>query len=305
MAGGRHRPEDFVSHRADWVKPISVRYKDVDVHEIPPNGQGIAALIALGIMDRLATDGLDPDGAEMQHLQIEATKLGLADARAQVADIAFMNVSPEELLEPGRLDDLAKAIDRRAGAAPVSGGTRGHGTVYLAAADSTGMAVSYIQSNYQGFGSGVVVPGTGIALHNRGYSFTTEAGHPNQVGPGKRPLNTIIPGFVTRNGKAVAPFGVMGGMMQPQGHVQMVTRMFGAGQNPQAAIDAPRWRSEVDGLWVESSMPEETRQGLANRGHHVVAATDLDFGAAQIVHRLEHGWLGASESRRDGCALGW
>jgi gamma-glutamyltranspeptidase/glutathione hydrolase len=304
-AGGRLSLADFSTHRPDWVTPLSVRYRDVDVHEIPPNGQGIAALIALGILDRLDTDGLDPDGAEMQHLRIEATKVGLTDARAHVADIAFMRAQPKELLDPTRLDHLATSISRSAAAVTPLPSTPGRGTVYLAAADASGMAISFIQSNYQGFGSGVVVPGTGIALHNRGLSFSTAAGHPNRVGPGKRPLNTIIPGFVTRGGAALAPFGVMGGMMQPQGHVQMVTRMFGARQNPQAAIDAPRWRSEMDGLWVEASMPEATRDGLTRRGHRLITATDLDFGAAQIIHRLDHGWLGASESRRDGCALGF
>ena len=184
------------------MTPIGVRYRGVDVHELPPNGQGIAALVALGILDRLDTDGLDPDGAEMQHFRIEATKRGLADVRAEVADIDFMRTTPAELLDPARLDTLAAGIDRDSIGPSHTPSPGGRGTVYLATADASGMAVSYIQSNYAGFGSGVVVPGTGIALHNRGSCFSTEPGHPNQVAPGKRPLNTIIPGFVTRDGAA-------------------------------------------------------------------------------------------------------
>jgi gamma-glutamyltranspeptidase/glutathione hydrolase len=167
------------------------------------------------------------------------------------------------------------------------------------------MMVSLIQSNYHGFGSGVVVPGTGIALNNRASCFVTDPKHPNCCGPRKRPLNTIIPGFITRDGEAVASFGVMGGTMQPQGHTQMAVRMLACGQNPQTAIDAPRWRVEGDDVWVEPQMPATAIDGLRALGHRLSVGTILDFGAAQTILRVPHGYLAASESRRDGCAVGF
>ena len=178
-------------------------------------------------------------------------------------------------------------------------------TVYLTAADQDGMMVSFIQSNYHGFGSGVVVPGTGIALNNRGSCFVTTPGHPNRVGPSKRPLNTIIPGFVTKGGEPVISFGVMGGTMQPQGHTQVISRMLAFSQNPQAAIDAPRWRVEGDDVWIESAMPAEARDGLTRRGHRLKLGALTDFGAGQIIHRVEGGYVAGSEGRRDGCAVGF
>ena len=178
-------------------------------------------------------------------------------------------------------------------------------TVYLATADQDGMMVSLIQSNYHGFGSGVVVPGTGIALNNRGSCFVTTPGHPNRVGPSKRPLNTIIPGFVTKGGEPVISFGVMGGTMQPQGHTQVISRMLASGQNPQAAIDAPRWRVEGDDVWIEAAMSPEAKRGLAERGHRLREGTLLEFGAGQIIRRVAHGYVAGSEGRRDGCAVGF
>jgi gamma-glutamyltranspeptidase/glutathione hydrolase len=297
---------DLARHACDWVEPISVAFGDYDIHELPPNGQGISALIALGILDRCDISGLDPDGADFLHLQIEATKIGMAEVRAHVGDPGTMCVSANELLKPSRLDEQAKGLRRDLITQPEPPRQSMHGTVYLAAADQNGMAVSYIQSNYRGFGSGVVVPGTGIALHNRGNCFVLEDGHPNVVGPGKRPLNTIIPGFATHKGKTVAALGVMGGTMQPQGHVQMVCRMLGKNQNPQAAIDAPRWRFEDGTLSLEAAWPQSTRDGLAAKGYEIIPGTSLDFGAAQIIYRLDgDGWVAASEGRRDGCAVGF
>jgi gamma-glutamyltranspeptidase/glutathione hydrolase len=241
----------------------------------------------------------------MLHVQIEAMKLGMGDVREHVGDPAYMQVTPAELLDPARLHLSAKAIrrDRVAVAAPPP--QRAGGTVYLATADSAGMMVSLIQSNYMGFGSGVVVPGTGIALNNRGASFVTTKNHPNRVGPGKRALNTIIPGFISKDGAPVAAFGVMGGTMQPQGHVQVVSRMLASGQNPQAAIDAPRWRVEEGDVRVEATLSAEARRGLSARGHVLVEGDPLDFGASQIVRRIERGYVAGSESRRDGCAVGF
>ena len=302
--GGLMKAADLAAHRCDWVEPLDVTFCGHRVHELPPNGQGIAALIALGVLERCGIDGLAPDDPEMLHLQIEALKVGVFDVRTHVADPEHMRVEAASLLDPARLDELAAGI-RRGAAAPMRNAQRAASTVYLSAADSAGMMVSLIQSNYHGFGSGVVVPGTGIALNNRGSGFVTERDHPNCVGPSKRPLNTIIPGFITKDGEAVAAFGLMGGTMQPQGHLQVVSRMLASGQNPQTAIDAPRWRCEDGETWVEGEMPEDARSGLAARGHRLVEGTFLDFGASQIIRRTAHGYVAASESRRDGCAVGF
>jgi gamma-glutamyltranspeptidase/glutathione hydrolase len=303
--GGVLSASDLAEHTCHWVDPLSVSFRDHDIHELPPNGQGISALIALGILERCSLEGLDPDSAEFAHLQIEATKIGMAQTRAHVGDPAAMRVSAGELLAPDRLDDHARSLRRDRIEAPEPPRQTMHGTVYLAAADQNGMAVSFIQSNYMGFGSGVVVPGTGIALNNRGSSFVLDDNHPNMVGPGKRPLNTIIPGFATRKGKPVAAFGVMGGSMQPQGHVQVMCRMLAKKQNPQAAIDAPRWRFEEGKLSLEAAWPQSTRDGLIEKGYEITEGTSLDFGAAQIISRLDgDGWVAASEGRRDGCAVG-
>ena len=304
--GGVLSLDDLGAHAPEWVAPLSVGFQRHRIHELPPNGQGLAALIALGILDRLDIGGLDPDSAELQHLEIEATKLGMADVKAHVADPDAMLVRTETLLSEGYLDERARLIRRERASAPHPGRPKQHGTVYLAAADASGVMVSYIQSNFRGFGSGIVIPGAGIALNNRGSGFVLEHGHPNVVGPKKRPLNTIIPGFATRDGAPVAAFGVMGGAMQPQGHVQVATRLFASGQNPQAAVDAPRWRVEGDKVMIEAAWPPTFRDGLAARGHDLAGGSLLDFGASQIIWRLgEAGYAAASESRRDGQAVGF
>ena len=303
--GGFITTDDLAAHRCDWIDPIDVEFRGHRVHELPPNGQGIAALIALGVLDRLDIENLPPDSAEMLHLQIEALKLGAADVRAHVADADAMTVTVGELLDPARLDDFAKTLRRDEVAIPAPRSMNRGATVYLSTADQDGMMVSLIQSNYHGFGSGVVVPGTGIALNNRGSCFVTKPGHPNRVGPRKRPLNTIIPGFITKDGAPFASFGVMGGTMQPQGHTQVASRMLAHGQNPQAAIDAPRWRVEGDEVWVETTIPPDARRGLVGRGHALRDGTLLEFGAAQIIQRVAHGYIASSEGRRDGCAIGF
>jgi gamma-glutamyltranspeptidase / glutathione hydrolase len=304
--GGALSLEDLGEHAPAWVAPLSVDFQGYQIHELPPNGQGLAALIALGILDRFDLRGLDPDGAEIQHLEIEATKLGMADVKAYVADPRAMRVRAEALLASDYLDERARLIRRDRASAPHPGRPPQHGTVYLAAADAGGVMVSFIQSNYRGFGSGIVVPGTGIALNNRGSCFTLERGHPNIVEPRKRPLNTIIPGFATKNGAAVAAFGVMGGSMQPQGHVQVATRLFAMGQNVQAAVDAPRWRVEGDKLMLEVAWDRDFRDTLAALGHELEDGGNLDFGASQIIWRLgDSGYAAASESRRDGQAVGY
>ena len=301
--GGVMRASDLAAHRADWVGTISGDYRGYTVHEIPPNGQGIVALIALGILEQFDMSSFPADSADSVHLQIEAVKLAFADAHAYVADVEHMPVHPERLLDRDYLRQRAKLIDQ-AQAKPASAGTPRGGTVYLTAADASGVMVSMIQSNYMGFGSGVVVPGTGIALHNRGSDFAVARGHPNQVGPNKRPYHTIIPGFLSKDGAPVMSFGVMGGPMQPQGHVQVVTRIVDHGQNPQAACDGPRFRW-VQGLQVccEKGFPPSTLDELLRRGHELVTTDDYNqFGSCQAIWRLDDGYLAVSDPRRDGQA---
>jgi gamma-glutamyltranspeptidase/glutathione hydrolase len=304
--GGAMCADDLAAHRADWVGTIDAGYRGYTVHEIPPNGQGIVALIALGILEHFDMSSWPADSADSVHLQIEAVKLAFADAQAYVADIDHMALAPDHLLDKEYLRRRAGLIDR-ARAKPASAGTPRGGTVYLTAADAAGVMVSMIQSNYMGFGSGVVVPGTGVSLQNRGADFAVAAGHPNRVGPGKRPYHTIIPGFVTKDGAPVMSFGVMGGTMQPQGHVQVMVRIADHGQNPQAACDGPRFRW-VQGTQVscERGFPESTLDELRRRGHDLVAVDDYNqFGSCQAIWRLDDGYLAVSDPRRDGQAAGF
>jgi gamma-glutamyltranspeptidase / glutathione hydrolase len=304
--GGVMRASDLAAHRADWVGTINGGYRGYTIHEIPPNGQGIVALIALGILEQFDIAALPADSADSVHLQIEAVKLAFADAQAYVADIEHMPFRPERLLDKDYLRARATLIDPNT-AKPASAGTPNGGTVYLTAADASGAMVSMIQSNYMGFGSGVVVPGTGISLQNRGADFAVAPGHPNQVGPSKRPYHTIIPGFLSKDGVPVMSFGVMGGAMQPQGHVQVVTRIVDYGQNPQAACDGPRFRW-VYGMQVccETGFQPSTLDELERRGHQLVTTDDYNqFGSCQAIWRLDGGYLAVSDPRRDGQAAGF
>lgn len=309
QCGGALRASDLAAHEAEWVEPIQQSFRGYTLHEIPPNGQGLTALIALGILERFDLAGMGCDSADYYHVSLEAMKIAFADTAAHAADAGSMTrVTVADLLDPAYLDSRAKSIDMRRAASPAAGMPRNNGTVYLATADAAGTMVSYIQSNYRGFGSGVVVPGTGISLHNRGEGFSLEPGHPNLVAPGKRPLHTIIPGFITREGAPVMAMGVMGGSMQAQGHVQMVTRLAAFGQNPQAMSDAPRYRVEPGPLvTLEAHVPGEVPEALRARGHALsVAARDsLDFGSAQLIYKTEGGYIAASDSRRDGQAVGF
>ncbi|MGH7180307.1 MAG: gamma-glutamyltransferase family protein [Tepidisphaeraceae bacterium] len=304
--GGLLAESDLAAHRCDWVEPISVGYRDATLHEIPPNGQGIAALVALGILEHFDLPGMPVDSPDALHLQIEATKLGLADAYAQVADADFMKVTARQLLDAARLKRLAGSIDRSRACESFPFEARHGGTVYLTAADASGMMVSFIQSNFRGFGSGVVVPGTGIAMQDRGCGFVLDSEHPNCVGPRKRPFHTIIPGFVTRNRKPLMSFGVMGGPMQAQGHVQMISRTFDFGQNPQAASDAPRWRADGGRIVsVERGFSDQVLDDLKSKGHDVRIAAAGEFGGAQLIYKLGDGYFAASDHRKDGQALGF
>jgi gamma-glutamyltranspeptidase / glutathione hydrolase len=304
--GGAMGVSDLAAHRADWVAPISHEYRGYTVHEIPPNGQGIVALIALGILDHFDMAALAVDSADSVHVQIEAIKLAFADAQAYVSDADYMPVRPDSLLDKEYLAQRAKLIDMRR-AQSAQAGTPAGGTVYLTAADANGTMVSMIQSNYLGFGSGVVVSDTGISLQNRGASFVVAPGHPNQVGPNKRPYHTIIPGFITKGGVPVMSFGVMGGTMQPQGHVQVVVRIADYGQNPQTACDGPRFRwLQGTQISVEGGFSPGTLDELRQRGHELVTVDDYQqFGACQAIWRLDDGYLAASDPRRDGQAVGF
>jgi len=302
---------DFVQVHG-WSGTISTSLAGHDVHEIPPNGQGIAALACLGILRHTAVADYPLDSPDWHHVTIEAMKLGFADAYAHVADPRSMRVDTADLLDDGYLQQRARYIDMQRAQAPAAGTPPRGGTIYLAAADSDGMMVSFIQSNYMGFGSGVVVPGYGISLQNRGHGFSMDAASPNVVAPGMRPFHTIIPAFLMKDGLPQMAFGVMGGNMQPQGHVQTLLRMLLARQQPQAACDAPRWKT-MDGvaLEVEGTMPDAVVRDLQRRGHKVMSGNDsyMDFGSGQFVWRLgdpaQDGYVAASDSRRDGLAAGF
>jgi gamma-glutamyltranspeptidase/glutathione hydrolase len=309
-AGGVLSEQDLASFQPEWVTPISRDYRGYTLHEIPPNGQGIAALMALGILEQFDLASLPVDSADSQHLQIEAMKLAFADVYRHVADSRHLQVTPEQMLDNGYLASRARLIDMGRAQTFGAGNLVRGGTVYLTAADESGMMVSFIQSNYMGFGSGCVEPGFGISLQNRGHGFSLDPTSPNGVAPGKRPFHTIIPAFLTRDGQPVMSFGVMGGNMQPQGHMQTLARMLDYGQSPQAACDAPRWRFDQGlDINVEGAMNRQTVAELERRGHRVKTIDDAyqDFGAGQFIWRLDDegaGYVAASDPRRDGQAVG-
>lgn len=305
--GGTMTLEDLAEHRADWCGTISTPFHGYEIHEIPPNGQGIAALIALGILERIeGFAGVDADSPESLHLQIEAIKVAFADLHHHVADRDHMKVRPDDLLNPAYLRSRAALIDQEKASDYMPGVPGPGGTVYLTAADESGMMVSFIQSNYMGFGSGIVVPGTGISLQNRGCGFRSKPGHVNSVGPWKRPFQTIIPAFAMRDGQPEMSLGVMGGPMQAQGHVQMAVRVLMHEQNPQAASDAPRWQVMEDGtLAVEAAMPSSVVDRLTELGHRALVAPDTSFGGAQLIRRREGFYEAGSDHRKDGLAAGF
>ncbi|NLJ80980.1 MAG: gamma-glutamyltransferase family protein [Firmicutes bacterium] len=303
--GGYIRREDLESYQAEWVQPISVPYGEYEVWEIPPNGQGIVALMALNILGGFEFP--EQKSLSVYHRQIEAIKLAFEDAQRYVTDAAKMKIKVEDLLSSAWAEEKRKRIGSTA-LLPLPSQEQEGGTVYLAAADSEGNMVSFIQSNYMGFGSGLVVPQTGIALHNRGHNFSFDPLHHNALEPGKKSYHTIIPGFLTKGGKPLGPFGVMGGFMQPQGHVQVVTNLVDFKHNPQAALDAPRWQwkkgREVD---LEKTMPSQIVRGLKEMGHKITVTEDnTGYGRGQIILRDEKGVLaGGSETRVDGAILTW
>lgn len=305
--GGYLTVEDFASHEVRWVDPISVDFMGRTVWELPPACQGVAALQMLGMIEPMGLERMGHNSVEYLHHIIEAKKLAFADAARCVADAGHMDVEVEGLLEPAYLATRRALIDpSRAAHLPEPGAAATESeTVYLSVTDEEGNMVSLINSIFEHFGSGVVIPGTGFALQNRGAGFTLQDGHPNQVAPNKRPFHTIIPGFVTRDGAPWMTFGLMGGSMQPQGHVQFLTNMLVFGMDVQQAIDAPRLR-HISGLRValEESIPADVRDGLRELGHEIVEDKEVSFGGAQAVVKVDDGWVAGSDPRKDGLAVG-
>ena len=297
--GGFFTMKDLEDYEAVWVDPISVKYRGYEVCEIPPNGQGIVALMALNILKEFRFE--DRDSIETLHKQIEAIKIAFADAKKYVTDPEYMNIDYHELLRPEFGRERAKLIQEKA-ILPEPCDLSKSGTVYLCAADREGNMVSYIQSNYMGFGSGIVVEGYGVSLQNRGADFSLNENDTNALGGHRRSYHTIIPGFLLKDGKPVGPFGVMGGYMQPQGHVQVLMNMIDFNLNPQMALDKPRFQwIEGKKILLEPSFNDETVKQLVEKGHDArKASSSVSFGRGQIIQRLDNGVLvAATESRTD------
>ena len=305
--GGVMSSEELAAHHSEWVTPIASHYGDLEIFEIPPNGQGIAALQALAMLNGTGQESLGLLHERVWHRQIEAMKLAFADAYHYVADPELVEVPAAALLAPEYIAARRELITEEA-LEPLAGKPPAGGTVYLCCTDRDGMMVSLIQSNYQGFGSGVVMPQLGISLQNRASGFELDAGHLNVAAAGKRPRHTILPGFLFRSGKPLGPFGVMGGEMQPQGHLQVAAALNDHDLNPQAALDMPRWKW-ISGLQVELEPGTDPAlvEALRKRGHEITLAPDrLGFGRGQMICQLENGaYVGGSEPRADGMAIGY
>lgn len=309
--GGLLTQEDLAAYQAEWVEPISVPYGDgFEFHEIPPNGQGLTALLALNIARGFDLAAMTYGSADYYHTLIEVMKLAFADAHAYIADQRQVAVPLAGLLDERYSAARRALIQADQAIAPAAGNPSRHGdTVYLTVADGAGNMVSWIQSLYMGFGSGLTAGTTGVQLQNRGANFSLEPGHPNEAAPGKRPYHTIIPGFITQNGRAWSSFGVMGGFMQPQGHLQVGLNLVQFGMSPQAALDAPRfnWQAGLE-VALETAVPAPIHAQLQQRGHMLTPESNpLNYGGGQVIVRdAETGVLiGGSEPRNDGTAVGW
>ncbi|WP_054635959.1 gamma-glutamyltransferase [Thalassobacillus sp. C254] len=304
--GGLIRKEDLEDFTPEWVEPISTSYKGFDIWEIPPNGQGLNTLLALNILEDMNLS--EKETVDTYHLLIEAMKLGFADGLHYITDPHEMSVRVKDLLSEEYAKERRKKISDKA-MTPEAGEPPKGGTVYIAAADNEGNMVSFIQSSYMDFGSGVVVPGTGINLQNRGHGFSLNKGHVNALSPRKKTYHTIIPGFLTKENQPVGPFGVMGAFMQPQGHLQVLTSTINFHLNPQAALDAPRWRwLEEKTIEVEPHFPDHIAQSLERKGHQIKKAVDeTGFGRGQVIWRdPATGVLtGGTDSRADGHIAVW
>ena len=321
--GGFFAMEDFAKHHSTWDEPISTTYHGVTVWELPPNGQGLAALEMLNLIEGYDLKSMGRESADFWHVLVEAKKLAFADRARYYADPAFVKVPVEQLLSKSYAKQRAALIDMKKAAmtdmpgdlAAISKG----GTTYFCTADQSGMMVSFIQSNYTGFGSGYVVPEVGFGLQDRGGCFALKEGHPNRLEPGKRPFHTIIPSFVTKDGRPLMAFGLMGGDMQPQGHVQVLVNLFDLGMNLQEAGDAIRFHhtdsSEPTGtimkdggiLHIEDGLPASVLAELKRRGHRIEPEAVGAYGGYQAIWRdpTTGAYCGATERRKDGCALGY
>ncbi|WP_455266309.1 gamma-glutamyltransferase family protein [Phascolarctobacterium sp.] len=303
--GGYLSLEDLAEYRAEWVEPVHINYHGYDVWEMPPNGHGITALMALNILKDMEIGAKDT--GDTFHKQIEAMKLAFADGMHYIADPRYMQTSVEELLSDAYAAQRRALIGEKA-LEPTHGKPFCGGTVYLCTADGEGNMVSFIQSNYKDFGSGIVLPGYGINLNDRGAGFSLNPELDDYLAPRKKPYHTIIPGFLTHEGEAVGPFGVMGAYMQPQGHVQVIMNTVDWLLNPQSALDAPRWQWIAGKeIWLESSVAPEIVEDLRRRGHEVrVLEDDTTFGRGEIIWRDSNGVLaGATEPRADGVVAAW
>ena len=304
--GGKLSLNDLNSHTPSWTNSITTEYKGFELHEIPPSGQGIAVLIANGILNKLENIVQQSNELIKIHLEIESMKLALDVVYSEVGDPSYMRKTIDELLSDTFLRYLSRKISvDKASYLPVRQTVQSD-TVYLTSADSDGMMVSFIQSNYMGFGSGIVVPNTGISLQNRAAGFSLQKDHPNCVEGGKFPFHTIIPGFITKNGNPISSFGVMGGDMQAQGHLQVFRQLAKQKMNPQEIVNAPRWKVNKDGtLLVENTFGQDVINALKLLGHKVSKTPygAYDFGAAQMIAKKQDGYAAGSEPRRDGQAV--
>ncbi len=296
---GLIRKSDLTAHKVEWVKPVSTSYNGYDIYELPPNTQGIIGLMGLNIFENHQKKSCD--SLDTYHYSIESIKQAFADGLNYIADPNYMNISVDDLLSKSyakkRYDNIKDTAQK-----PICGHPKSSGTVYLATADQDGNMVSFIQSNYMGFGSGLVVPHTGIALQNRGHNFSMDEKSVNYIGPNKKTYHTIIPGFITKNKMPIGPFGVMGGFMQPQGHLQVISSLIDFNLNPQEALDRPRFQWVKDNtIFVEPDLDPLIIEGLKERGHQVIIQPELGhFGRGQIIIKQDASYLVGTEKRCDG-----
>jgi gamma-glutamyltranspeptidase / glutathione hydrolase len=306
--GGLHTLDDFAAQSSTYVEPISVHYRGVELTELPPSNHGIVALIMLKMLERLGKPPADPVSAERYHLLIEAARLAFAMRDTFVADPEMADVPVEHMLDDRVIDKLVRRIDRKRhrpelGPLPQPAGSD---TVCFSIADEKGMVVSFINSLYGDFGTGIVTSKTGVTFHNRGEGFVLDPAHRNCIAPRKRPLHTLVPAMVLRDGRPAMAFGVMGAHFQPMGHVYLMSNMYDYGMDPQEAIDSPRAFFEGDAVLVEESVPADVIEGLKARGHRIMVR-EFPWGGGQAVFidRANGILIGASDGRKDGMALGY